>query len=134
MNSKARFILAHYDRSISLKRSSALNTRSNDFIGSYIERVTSVVSVRGDVGVAGEGRVVGVPNFHSWGKCTMPFTNIKSDWMSNASSGLRVILCYTIILYYNYLYEQSNRTPRCSREVSAAGLPWLERFRVQCYT
>ena len=24
-----------------------------------------------DGGVAGEGRVVGVPKFHSWGKCTM---------------------------------------------------------------
>ena len=25
-------------------------------------------------GVAGEGRVVGVPKFHSGGKCTMPLT------------------------------------------------------------
>ena len=47
--------------------------------------------MRGDSGVAGEGRVVGVPKFHSWGKCTMPLTNINSDWMSNASSGLRII-------------------------------------------
>ena len=30
--------------------------------------------------------------------------------------------------------EQSNCTSRCSQEVSAAGLPWLEHFRVQCYT
>ena len=37
--------------------------------------------MRGDGGVAGEGRVVGVPKFHSWGKCTMP-------------------LLYYIILYY----------------------------------
>ena len=44
--------------------------------------------MRGDGGVAGEGRVVGVPQFHSWGKCTMPLTNINSDQMSNASSGL----------------------------------------------
>ena len=28
--------------------------------------------MRGDGGVAGEGRVVGVPKFHSWGECTMP--------------------------------------------------------------
>ena len=48
----------------------------------------------GDSGVAGEGRVVGVPKFHSWGKCTMPLTNINSDWMSNGSSGLRIILYY----------------------------------------
>ena len=34
--------------------------------------------MRGDGDVAGEGRVVGVPKFHSWGKCTMPITNINS--------------------------------------------------------
>ena len=45
--------------------------------------------MRGEGGVAGEGRVVGVPKFHSWGKCTMPLTNINSDWMSNTSPGLR---------------------------------------------
>ena len=55
--------------------------------------------MRGDGGVAGEGRVVGVPKFHSWGKCIMPLTNIDSDWMSNASSGLCIILLYYIILY-----------------------------------
>ena len=54
--------------------------------------------MRGGSGVAGEGRVVGVPKFHSWGKCTMPSTNINSDRMSNASSGLRIILCYLFIL------------------------------------
>ena len=27
--------------------------------------------MRGEGGVAGEERVVGVPKFHSWGKCTM---------------------------------------------------------------
>ena len=25
--------------------------------------------MKGESGVAGEGRVVGVPKFHSWGKC-----------------------------------------------------------------
>ena len=52
--------------------------------------------MRGDSGVAGERRVVGVPKFHSGGKCTMPLTNINSDWMSNASSGLCIIL-YNIL-------------------------------------
>ena len=52
--------------------------------------------MRGDSGVAGEGRVVGVPKFHSWGKCTMPLMNINSDWMFNASSGLCIILGYII--------------------------------------
>ena len=46
--------------------------------------------MRGDSGVAGEGRVVGVPKVHSWGKYTMPSANINSDWMSNASFGLRI--------------------------------------------
>ena len=53
--------------------------------------------MRGEVGVSGEGRVVGVLKFHSWGKCTMPLTNINSDWISNAFSGLCINLCY---LYY----------------------------------
>ena len=57
--------------------------------------------MRGDSGVASEGRVVGVPKFHSWGKCTMPLTNINSDWMFNASSGLCIILGY--ISYISYL-------------------------------
>ena len=46
------------------------------------------VAVRDEGGVAGEGSVVGLPKFHSWDKCTMPLTNINSDCMSNASSGL----------------------------------------------
>ena len=46
--------------------------------------------MRGDSGVAGEERVVGAPKFCSWGTSTMPLTNINSDWMSNASSGLRI--------------------------------------------
>ena len=50
--------------------------------------------MRGDGGVVDEGRVVGIPKFHLWGKCTMPLMNINSDWMSNASSGLCIILYY----------------------------------------
>ena len=53
--------------------------------------------MRGDGGVAGEGRVVSVPKFHSWSKCTVTLTKSNINWMSNASSGLRNILCY---LYY----------------------------------
>ena len=30
--------------------------------------------MRGDGGVAGEGRVVGVPKFHSWGECNHAIT------------------------------------------------------------
>ena len=45
-----------------------------------------------DSSVAGEERVVGLPKFHSWVKCTMSLTNINSDWMSNTFSGLCIIL------------------------------------------
>ena len=60
--------------------------------------------MRGDSGVAGEGRVVGIPKFHSWGKCTMPLTNI--NWMSNTSSGLCIILCYIILGYIIYIFTR----------------------------
>ena len=53
--------------------------------------------MRGDSGVAGEGRVAGIPKFHSWGKCTMTLTNIKSDWMSKPSSGTVYYVIYIIL-------------------------------------
>ena len=97
-------LYSHSVHSISPKHGSTFNTCSKDFVPKYIECVTSCkrkialgVAVRGDGGVAGEGRAVGIPKFHSWGKCTMPLTNINSDWMSKASSGLRIMLYY---LYY----------------------------------
>ena len=62
-----------YARIISPKLSTALNTRNNDFIRPYIERVTSrkrknrfVSRCEGWGGVADEGRVVGLPEFHFW--------------------------------------------------------------------
>ena len=77
--------------------------------------------MRGDSGVAGEGTFVCIPKFYSWGTCTMPLMNINSDRMSNVSSGLCIILLFILyhagplscILGYN-IFEQSNRTPRCS--------------------
>ena len=63
--------------------------------------------MRGDSGVVGEGRVVGIPKFYSWSKCTMPLTNINSDWMSNASSGLCIILLYWVILFTRVLLVAS---------------------------
>ena len=56
--------------------------------------------MRGDGSVAGKGRVAGVPKFHSWGKCTVILTNINSDWMSKASSGLCIISLYYISTPY----------------------------------
>ena len=64
--------------------------------------------MRGDSGVAGEGRVVGVPKFHSWGKCTMPLTNINSDWMFNASSGL-CIMAYGSTPYVGMTPKKNGR-------------------------
>ena len=61
--------------------------------------------MKGEGGVAGEGSVVGVPKFHSRDKCTMPLTNINSDWMSNASSGLCINLLF--MLFMRVLYFAS---------------------------
>ena len=84
---------------ISPKHRGTLNTCSNNFIPRYIKCVMSIrekialgVAVRGEGGVAGERRVVGVPKFHSWGKCTVPLTNINSD-----STGLCISYLYCII-------------------------------------
>ena len=53
--------------------------------------------MRGEGGVAGEGRVVGGPKFHSWGKCTMPLTQIGCPMLT-----LACVLTYlhVFILYY----------------------------------
>jgi len=59
-------------------------------------KILSGTTVTGEGCVAGEGKLVGVPKFHSWGKCTMPLMNIQSDWMSNASYCLCIILGYYI--------------------------------------
>ena len=65
----------------------------------YMCIIPSGTAVRGWGGVAGEGKLVDVPTFHSWGKCTMTLTNIQSDWMSNTSSGLCIILNYVDPLF-----------------------------------
>ena len=54
--------------------------------------------MRGVSGIAGEGRVVGAPKFHSWGKCTLPLTNINSDWISKASSGVCINLLFIYLV------------------------------------
>ena len=55
-------------------------------------QIASSVAVKGEGSVAGDGKVIGAPKFHSWGKCTMPLTNINSDWMSNASSDCELFI------------------------------------------
>ena len=63
------------------------------------------VTVSYEGGVAGEGRVVDVPKLHSWGKRTMPLTNINSDWMSNASSGLCInLFIYLFVCLFVYVF------------------------------
>ena len=48
--------------------------------------------MRGEGGAAGEERVVGVAKFHSWGKCTMPLTQIGCPTLPLA--------CVLTYLYY----------------------------------
>ena len=48
------------------------------------EEIPSSAAVRGEGGVASEGRLVDVSKLHSWGDTT----NIQLDWVSHASSGL----------------------------------------------
>ena len=55
--------------------------------------------MRGESGVADEGRVVGVPKFYSWGKCTMLLTNINSCRL-DVQHFLRPV--YDIIFYYGF--------------------------------
>ena len=42
-------------------------------------KLSGGTAVRGESGVAGEGKLVSVPKFDSLGKCTMLLTNIQSD-------------------------------------------------------
>ena len=56
---------------------------SNDFICKQMEHqvsreISSRVTMRGEGGAAGEGRLVGECNFNSLGKCTMALTNMHS--------------------------------------------------------
>ena len=74
----------------------------------YIECVTSRkwkniasgITVRGECGVAGEGKVVGVPKFHSWGKYNMPLTNTTQIGRPNLPLACElycIILCGSFI-------------------------------------
>ena len=42
-------------------------------------KISSGTAVRAEGGIAGEGKLVDVPKFHSWGKCTMPLMNMYSQ-------------------------------------------------------
>ena len=61
--------------------------------------------MRGEGGVAGEGSVVGAPKFHSWGKCTMPLTNINRIGFPRLP--LACVLTYVIYLFTRVLYFAS---------------------------
>ena len=58
-----------------------------------IGEIASGAAARGEGGVAGEEKLVGVQKFHSWYKCTIPLMNI---WMSSTSSGLCINL-YSVL-------------------------------------
>ena len=101
----------HYTHIIIPKCGSTLNACSNDFVCRYVGvlnvwcyargKIALRIAVRSEAGVADEGRVIDAAKFHSWSKYATPLTNVNSDWMSNASSGLWIILHYIMrILYF----------------------------------
>ena len=52
-----------------------------------------------------KGELLVYQSFIPGGKCTMPLTNINSDWVSNASSGLCIILfIYVGPLFNSHLW------------------------------
>ena len=65
----------------------------------------------------------------------MPLMNINSDWMSNASSGLCIILvnCISCISCISYIMSKVTAPQDAHKQFSAAGLPWLKHFRIQWY-
>ena len=81
--------------------------------------------MRGEGGVAGAGRVVGVPKFHSWG--AMPLTNINSDLMCNASSGLCINLHYLFmrVLYFASWGVMSITAPQDAHKLVLQVAEWL---------
>ena len=62
-------------------------------------------TVRGEDDVAGEGKLIGIPKFHSWSKCIMPLTQIRCAMLPLAC--VLTYLDYTnpsiCILGYNLL-------------------------------
>ena len=74
------------------------------------KKIASEVAARGDGGVAGEGRVVGVPKFHSWVKCTMLCIN-EYQFRLDVQHFPWPVYYITLVML---CYKQSNRTPRGS--------------------
>ena len=68
--------------------------------------------MRGGDGIAGGGKVIGVPKFHSWGKCTMTLTKLRLDVQ-------RFLACVLII--YTASWGVINRTDHRLVEVSTVG-------------
>ena len=62
-------------------------------------KVASRVAVRSESGVAGEGRVVGVPKFHSWGKCTMPRISTQIGCPTLPLASINLFICLFIYLF-----------------------------------
>ena len=73
-----------------------LITHSNAFVHRDIECVTlqkHSPAVGGEGGVACEGKFIGVPKLHPWGKCTMPSSQIGRPTLSLACA-----LTYLLLL------------------------------------
>ena len=65
-------------------------------------KISSRVVVIGEGSAAGKERLVSEPTFHPLSKCNMKPTNIHSDWMFNAFSGL-CINYITQIIYFTFV-------------------------------
>ena len=88
------FILTLYVCIISLKRGSALNTCSNDFIHRYTERMTS-----------GKRKNCFRSRCEGWRWCSWWREScIDSEWMSNASSGLCIIIGHSNLIFGFWSY------------------------------
>ena len=57
-----------------------------------------MMAMRGEDGVTGERELFGERGCYSWNKCSMALTNMHSDWILIASTGLATTL-HSFILF-----------------------------------
>ena len=75
------------------------------------------VAVRGDSGVAGEGRVVGIPKFHSWGKfmcfvCKCASLFFWFLWLVSYFSPPVIMSC-CFVLFVSFFFVFYGLSPDC---------------------
>ena len=61
----------------------------------------SGATVRGEGGVAGEGKLIGVPAFHFWGKCTMLLiVSMWCTWLRKCQSAQKYGICTCMKIHH----------------------------------